>query len=89
MGEWTSEVEDILEKLRINCVNLSEYHRKRYYHFKSYGKWFRLPLDSISINQLNRISRITTINGTTNNFRYYLPVIGMFMGIISPLMNSI
>ncbi len=26
--EWTGEVEDILEKLRINCVNLSEYHRK-------------------------------------------------------------
>ena len=31
--KWTAEVEEILEKLRINCVNLSEYHRKRYYHF--------------------------------------------------------
>ena len=32
--KWTAEVEEILEKLRINCVNLSEFHRKRYYHFK-------------------------------------------------------
>ena len=43
-NHWSDEIEEICEKLRINCVNLSEYHRKRYYTFKSYGKWFRLPL---------------------------------------------
>ena len=46
--KWTMEVEELLEKLRINCVNLSEYHRKRYYHFKGYGKYFRLPLIILS-----------------------------------------
>jgi len=24
--KWTTEVEELLEKLQINCVNLSEYH---------------------------------------------------------------
>ena len=43
MSGWTHEIEEICEKLRVNCVNLSEYHRKRYYHFKSYGKYFRIP----------------------------------------------
>ena len=43
-NHWSDEIEEICEKLRINCVNLSEDHRKRYYTFKSYGKWFRLPL---------------------------------------------
>ena len=43
-NKWTGEVEEILEKLRINCVNLSEYHRKRFYHYKGYGKYFRIPL---------------------------------------------
>ena len=44
LHKWTGEVEALCEKLRINCVNLSEYHRRRYYHFKSYGKYFRLPM---------------------------------------------
>jgi len=82
MGEWTGEVEDILEKLRINCVNLSEYHRKRYYHFKAYGKWFRLPLIVLaSINStasvgLQPLMSQQIISGITC-------IIGMFMGIIS------
>lgn len=44
MDKWTPEIEELLEKMRINCVNLSEYHRKRYYHFKGYGKYFRMPI---------------------------------------------
>ena len=82
MGEWTGEVEDILEKLRINCVNLSEYHRKRYYHFKAYGKWFRLPLIILaSINStasvgLQPLLEQSVISGITC-------ILGMTMGIIS------
>lgn len=82
MNKWTSEVEDILEKLRINCVNLSEYHRKRYYHFKGYGKWFRLPLIILaSINStasvgLQPVLDQSVISGITC-------IIGMAMGIIS------
>lgn len=30
--------------ISISSVNLSEYHRQIYYHFKSYGKYFRLPM---------------------------------------------
>ena len=41
---WSPEVEDLLERIRINSVNLSEYHRKRFFHFKSYGKYFRIPI---------------------------------------------
>jgi len=82
MNKWTSEVEDILEKLQINCVNLSEYHRKRYYHFKGYGKWFRLPLIILaSINStasvgLQPVLDQSVISGITC-------IIGMAMGIIS------
>lgn len=84
MPIWTDEVEDISEKLRINCVNLSEYHRKRYYHFKSYGKYFRLPL--ILLASLNSTASVglqplleqELISGITC-------VIGMVMGIISAI----
>ena len=41
---WSDTEYKILENVRINSVNLSEYHRKRYYHFKSYAKYFDLPI---------------------------------------------
>ena len=81
---WSEEIEEICEKLRINCVNLSEYHRKRYYTFKSYGKWFRLPLIVLaSVNStasvgLQPVLDQQIISGITC-------LLGMIMGIIGSL----
>lgn len=81
---WTTEVEELLEKLRINCVNLSEYHRKRFYHFKGYGKYFRLPLIILaSINStasvgLQPVLEQPVISGITC-------IIGMMMGMIGAI----
>ena len=82
--KWTSEVESLCENLRINCVNLSEYHRRRYYRFKSYGKYFRLPMIVLaSINAtasvgLQPILDQVIISGITC-------LIGMIMGIIGAI----
>ena len=84
MNHWTDEIEEICEKLRINCINLSEYHRKRFYHFKSYGKWFRLPL--IILASLNSTASVglqpvldqQIISGITC-------LIGMIMGVLGSL----
>ena len=84
MNHWSGEIEEICEKLRINCVNLSEYHRKRYYTFKSYGKWFRLPLIVLaSVNStasvgLQPVLDQQIISGITC-------LLGMIMGIIGSL----
>jgi len=83
-NKWTGEVEEILEKLRINCVNLSEYHRKRYYHYKGYGKYFRIPLILLaSINStasvgLQPVLEQQIISGITC-------LIGMIMGVMSAI----
>ncbi len=91
---WTSEVEEICEKLRINAVNLSEYHRKRYYHFKGYGKYFRIPLIVLaSLNatasvglqgyiQQEAISGITCLLGMTMGI---LGSIELYLGIQSSM----
>ena len=82
--KWSGEVEEILEKLRINCVNLSEYHRKRYYHFKGYGKYFRIPLILLaSINStasvgLQPVLEQPYISGITC-------LIGMMMGVLGAI----
>ena len=81
---WTDEVEDICEKLRINCVNLAEYHRKRYYHFNSYGKYFRIPaiilasITSTASIGLQPLLDQSIISGITC-------ILGMTMGILSAI----
>lgn len=54
---WTEDIENILEKMRINAVNLTEYHRQRYYHHKSFLKFFRLPL--IIISAFNSVAAVS------------------------------
>jgi len=81
---WTEEIEEICEKLRINCVNLAEYHRHRYYHFKSYGKYFRIPqiilasVTSTASIGLQPLLEQGIISGITC-------VLGMIMGILSAI----
>lgn len=46
---YSPNVIDLLERIRINAVNLNHYHRKRYFYFKSYNKYFRIPIILLSI----------------------------------------
>jgi len=46
---YSPNVIDLLERIRINAVNLNHYHRKRYFYFKSYNKYFRIPIILMSI----------------------------------------
>lgn len=41
---WKEETIVLLEKLRRNSIYLSEHHRDRFYHFKSFSKYFDLPV---------------------------------------------
>lgn len=81
---WTEEVEEICEKLRINAVNLSDYHRQRYYYYKGFGKYFRIPLiilaslTSTASIGLQPLLNQEIISGITC-------ILGMIMGIISAI----
>ena len=84
MTKWTGEIEALCEKLRINCVNLSEYHRKRYYHFKAYGKYFRLPMIVLaSINSTASVGLQPVLEQPVISAITCL--IGMMMGIIGAI----
>lgn len=41
---WTDEIEGILEKMRKNSVSLSNRHRKNFYEYRSYSKYFDIPI---------------------------------------------
>jgi hypothetical protein len=48
MPNWNDDAERVLELIRQNSVLLSQYHAGRYYHFKGYLKYFKLPLIVLS-----------------------------------------
>jgi hypothetical protein len=50
---WTNDYEKILENIRTNSVLMSNYHKKRFYHYKGLLKYFRIPL--IIISALNSV----------------------------------
>jgi len=55
-NSWTEDICETLENLRINCIILSESHKTNYYYYKSFLKYFRLPL--IVISSLNSVCSI-------------------------------
>lgn len=82
--EWNNETVSILEKVRKNSVMLSEYHRKRYYHFKSFSKYFDLPIlvmsicgSSFAVGTQGYLSQ-NTISGVSC-------IIGVFVSIITSI----
>jgi hypothetical protein len=90
MWEDCQDIEQILENLRINSVNLSEYHRQRFYHFKSFGKWFRVPiiiLSSITASAsvgLQPVMNQSAISGLTCLLGFGIAVISsieLYLGI--------
>lgn len=60
---WTQDVEDVLENIRINSVIFSNYHKERYYIYKSYLKYFKLPLIVLSsLTSIASVGLVTYIN---------------------------
>ena len=78
---WTDEIEELLERLRLNCINLSEYHRRRYFRYKSYAKYFRLPL--IVLASVNATASVGLQPYVQQEFiSAFTCAIGMAIGII-------
>jgi len=42
-NDWSADVESLLDKIRQNCVILSEQHKHQFFYFQSWLKYFRLP----------------------------------------------
>ena len=48
MEPWNDETIKILNNVRINSLNLSEYHRRNFFSYKYLSNWFDLPIIIIS-----------------------------------------
>ena len=82
-SNWV-DVENMLERIRLNCNYLSEYHRKRFYVYKQYEKWFQLPLIVLSaINSVLAVSLSSYTSQSTTSLVNCL--ISLICGIISSI----
>ena len=81
---WTSDVEKILETIRLNSIVLSEYHKHRYYGYKSNLKYFKLPLIVIA-----SITSITSVGLSPYLEQSYISLLTCLLSLTSAILASI
>jgi hypothetical protein len=55
-NDWTLDIENVLEAIRINCVILSKEHKRSYFGLKENLKYYRLPI--IVLSGINSITSV-------------------------------
>ena len=46
---WNDNIEQLLERIRANSIALSDKHRKVFYEYKGYSKYFDIPVIIVSV----------------------------------------
>lgn len=63
---WNKRIETLLDKIRINCINKSNYHSFKHQQYKGKLIYFRIPLIILSgINSVTAVGLQTYIKQTT------------------------
>lgn len=82
--DWTSDLENVLDKIRINATVLSEYHKERYYKYKGYLKYFRIP--TIILSAFSSVFSVGLQNFVEQSVVSIVTcLIGLFVGILNSL----
>lgn len=84
MTEWSNDIEIILENIRINSVTFSKYHKQRYYVYKSYLKYFKLPLIVLS-----SLTSIASVGLSTYMSQQDVSLITCILSLLSAIIASI
>ena len=53
---WSDGTLNVLDAIRLNSVRLSAHHKKRYYKYKGYSKYFKIPL--ILLSGINSVASV-------------------------------
>ena len=84
IDSWTDKIEGILENIRINCVNMSNYHNEQYHYYKTILLSFRIP--SIILSAINSFSAVALSQYTSQqNVSIINALISLFIGITTSI----
>lgn len=81
---WTPDIIAILEKIRINSVNFSQHHKKKYFFYKKIQKYFRLP--TICLSSLSSVSSVGLQSYIDQN---HISALVCFLSLSVGVLNSI
>lgn len=81
---WSTDRENLLDSIRYNCAILNVEHKKQYFYFKGFSKYFRVPLLLLSgINSVFSIGLNNYIDQKTVSLICCL--ISLITGIITSI----
>ena len=84
MWENSTDTERILEKIRVNSVQMSNSHKAKYFTFKRLIKWFKLP--TIVLSSIGSVSSV----GLTNYLdQQHISVLVCGLALFVSILNSI
>lgn len=83
-NEWTTDLESILDKIRLNSNVLTEYHKERYYKYKGYLKYFKIP--TIILSAFSSVFSVGLQSYVEQSVVSIITcLIGLFVGILNSL----
>ena len=59
-SNWNKQIEGVLNDIRLNCNELEEFHKTKYFSIKNIVVWFKLPI--IILSSLNAIVAVSLTN---------------------------
>ena len=80
--DWNEKVEEILDKIRMNCIYLSNKHTSNHLYYKEMSKWFEVPTIILSVISGSIVS-IVGIN------EHQSSMISTFISSVITIMTSI
>ena len=84
MPNFSKDIEDILEKIRLNCGILHEYNRRRFMEFNQQIKYYRIP-----VLVLSSCASVWSVSGTTFLPQEQVSLVNCFMGLCAGLITSL
>ena len=84
MTNFSTDICDILEKLRINCGILHEYNRRRFMEFNQQIKYYRIP-----VLVLSSCASVWSVSGTTFLPQNQVSLVNCLMGLSAGLITSL
>ncbi len=58
--EWSTDIENVLDKLRLNCILRTKYHKSSYFMLKARLKYFKIPV--IVLSGLSSVFNVALYN---------------------------
>ena len=83
-SSWTDDILVILEKIRINSVTFSTYHKKKYFFYVKLSKWFRLPTIMLSA-----IGSVSSVGLQAYIVQSHISALVCFLSLSVGVLNSI